>query len=99
MSTLRYLSRMKSAAVYRRRRLGALLAVSATACLLYAGADAGAESRPVPYTVRAGDTLWSIATEHYPSSEAPRANVEAIREENGLEGSTIRPGAGLDLPG
>ncbi len=79
--------------------MGALMVITATAGLLYAGTGADAEPEPVPYTVRAGDTLWSIATEHYPSSEDPRVNVEAIREENGLEGSTIRPGTRLDLPG
>ena len=90
---------MKNAAVYKRRRLGALLAVTGTVLFLYAGADAGANPEPAPYTVRAGDTPWSIATQHYPPSQDPRVNIEAIREENGLEGSIIRPGTRLDLPG
>ena len=66
---------------------------------LYAvtGADAG--TAPAFYTVTSGDTLWEIVTEHYPPSEDPRAMVEAIRQENGLEGYGIRPGMRLELPG
>jgi nucleoid-associated protein YgaU len=84
--------------IYRRRRLGASLAVSAIVYVLYinAGADAGTE--PVSYTVEHGDTLWKIATEHYPRSEDPRAAIEAIREENGLDGYGIRQGTRLELP-
>ncbi len=75
-----------------------MLVALATACALYAatGADAGTE--PVPYTVAAGDTLWEIATEQYPPSEDPRATVEDIRRENGLEGYLIEPGMRLELP-
>ena len=67
-------------------------------CALYAagGADAGTE--PVPYTVASGDTLWEIATAKYSPSEDPRATVEAIRRENGLEGYLIQPGMRLQLP-
>jgi LysM repeat protein len=84
--------------VYRRRRLGALLVASAFAYALYtaAGADAGTE--PVTYTVATGDTLWEIATEQYPPSEDPRATIEAIRQENTLEGYLIQPGMRLELP-
>jgi LysM repeat protein len=81
---------------YRRRRLGALLAVFAVVYILYTGADAG--TTPVVYTVEYGDTLWKVATEHYPSSEDPRAAIEAIRQENGLEGYGLSPGMRLKLP-
>jgi LysM repeat protein len=95
---LDYLSRVKRSAVYRRRRLGALLVASAFAYALYtaAGADAGTE--PVTYTVATGDTLWEIATEQYPPSEDPRATIEVIRRENTLEGYLIQPGMRLQLP-
>jgi LysM repeat protein len=65
---------------------------------LYAAAGADAGTEPIPYTVAAGDTLWEIATEQYPPSEDPRATVEDIRRENGLEGYLIQPGMRLELP-
>ena len=78
--------------------MGALLVVAVFAYALYAATGAGAGTEPVPYTVAAGDTLWEIATEQYPPSRDPRATVEDIRAENGLEGYLIRPGMRLDLP-
>jgi hypothetical protein len=93
-----YLSQVKRPEIYRRRRLGALLATLLTAYLLGAGTGS-ADPAPVSHTVESGDTLWSIATEHYPPSEDPRAKVEAIRQDNRLEGYGIRPGMRLELPG
>ena len=78
--------------------MGALLTAVLAAYLLYAGTGS-AEPSPVSHTVTPGETLWSIATEHYPPSEDPRARIEAIRLENGLEGYGIRPGMRLELPG
>jgi LysM repeat protein len=78
--------------------LGALLATLLTAYLLGAGTGS-ADPAPGSHTVKPGDTLWSIATEHYAPSEDPRAKVEAIRQENRLEGYSIRPGMRLELPG
>jgi LysM repeat protein len=86
------------AGIYRRRRLGALLAASAAVCVLYVSAGADAGPAPVSHTVAPGDTLWEVATEHYPSSEDPRATIEAIRRENGLEGYGLEPGMRLELP-
>lgn len=88
---------MEHPGVYRRRRLGALLAATVAACLFYASAGA-AEPEPVYHAVEPGDTLWHIATEHYASAYDPRERVEAIRRENGLEGYVIRPGMRLELP-
>ncbi len=92
-----YLSQVTHPETYRRRRLVALLAILLTAYLLHTGTGS-ADRVPISHTVETGDTLWSIATEHYPPSEDPRANVEAIRKENGLEGYGIRPGMRLELP-
>ena len=75
-----------------------MLVASAVVYLLYTGAGAGAGTAPYSDTVEHGDTLWEIATEHYPASEDPRAKIEAIRHENGLEGYAIRPGTRLELP-
>jgi LysM repeat protein len=93
-----YLSRVNRSAVYRRRRLGALLVASVFVYALYSAAGADAGTEPIPYTVAAGDTLWEIATEKYPPSEDPRVTIEAIRRENDLEGYLIQPGMSLDLP-
>ena len=75
-----------------------MLAVSAVAYTLYANAGADAGTTPVSYTVEYGDTLWEVATEHYSSSEDPRVAIEAIRQENDLEGYGLRPGMRLELP-
>ena len=65
---------------------------------LYAGGGADAGSAPASYVVVPGDTLWEVATEHYSPSQDPRAAIEAIRRENGLDGYELRPGTRLKLP-
>ena len=55
------------------------------------GAGAGA-----PYRVQAGDTLWSIAAQHYKGD--PRRGVWAIQRENALGGAGLTPGQVLVLP-
>jgi len=74
-----------------------LLAV-VVAGALYSGAWADAEQPPTYRTVAPGDTLWSIAAEHYPPSEDPRVAVEAIKKANGLGEYRIHPGESLELP-
>jgi len=54
---------------------------------------AGAETR---YVVRAGDTLWSIASKR--SSGDPRKAVWRIEQRNGLAVGVLRPGTVLYLP-
>ncbi len=95
---LPYLSWVKKEHVYRRRRIGALSVAAVLGFALYAGGGAGAEPPTVLYTVEPGDTLWSVATEHYPPSEDPRVTVEVIREANELPDAEIYPGARLELP-
>ena len=54
------------------------------------------EPNPV-YVVSAGDTLWSIAREHYPEAD-PRKVVHAILQLNDVRPEAIRPGDILMLP-
>lgn len=97
-ATLPYLPWVKKEHVYRRRRIGALFVAAVLGFALYAGGGAGAEPPTVLYTVEPGDTLWSVATEHYPASEDPRVTVEVIRDANDLPDARIYPGARLELP-
>jgi LysM repeat protein len=50
----------------------------------------------VHYTVKPGDTLWSIATAHYGGD--PRDAIYRIDRRNHLGGSLIVPGQRLVLP-
>jgi len=52
---------------------------------------AQASSREEPYTVRSGDSLWTIARKHGTS-------VRELRVLNDLRGSRILPGQVLDVP-
>ena len=75
-----------------------MLVASVIVYFVYANAGADAAPAPASYTVHSGDTLWEIATEHYPVSEDPRATIEAIRQQNDLEDYGLRPGMRLELP-
>jgi LysM repeat protein len=48
--------------------------------------------------VQPGDTLWSIATEHYPRDDV-RNRVDDIERINGLQSPLIEAGQTLRLPG
>jgi nucleoid-associated protein YgaU len=48
------------------------------------------------YVVRAGDTLWSIATSHYAGD--PRGNVWRLERRNHVLDTTLVPGQRLLLP-
>jgi LysM repeat protein len=69
------------------------LALIAWAVVARASHGAGAELR---YTVKSGDTLWSIASMHYAGD--PRDAIYRIDHRNHLGGSVIVPGQRLVLP-
>jgi LysM repeat protein len=77
-----------------------LLAASAAVCTLalmlgFASPSTGA-ARPGHYRVKAGDTLWTIASAHYGGD--PRDGIYKIRSANHLSDSTIAIGERLVLP-
>jgi len=74
--------------------LGLVVAATFGLALVAHGGAAPAQSRVV---VQPGDTLWSIASEHYPGDDV-RVRVEDIERANGLQGPTIEVGQELRLP-
>ncbi len=58
--------------------------------------DTGAGPPQRFHTVRAGDTLWSIADTSYAGD--PREGVWKLQRKNRLDGATIVPGQRLALP-
>ncbi|MGH7643447.1 MAG: LysM peptidoglycan-binding domain-containing protein [Candidatus Dormibacteria bacterium] len=56
-----------------------------------------AGSRGPSVMVKPGQTLWGIASSHYPESD-PRDAVAAIESANHLGGPAITPGERLLLP-
>jgi LysM repeat protein len=71
----------------------AALALIAWAVVARASHGAGPEVR---YTVKQGDTLWSIAVSHYAGD--PRDAIYRIDRRNHLGRSLIVPGQRLVLP-
>jgi LysM repeat protein len=47
--------------------------------------------------VQRGDTIWSLASRHYPDSD-PRSRVDQIERLNHLDGPDVRPGERIQLP-
>jgi nucleoid-associated protein YgaU len=81
------------------RRLTAIAAALGAAAILMLGftpSSPGA-SRPHPYTVRSGDTLWSIAARAYPNSD-PREAVYQIEHANHLGSAGLMAGERILLP-
>ena len=78
-----------------------LLAAVAAVCLFSLGfalaARGGAEPGYTTVVVQPGDTLWSIASAHYPDDEG-RVRVDDIEQATGLDGPTLEVGQSLRLP-
>jgi len=81
-----------------RRLLAAVAAVSALSAGLALAAHGSPQAGYTTVVVQPGDTLWSIAAEHYPSDDV-RIRVDDIEQANGLHGPTIEVGQTLRLPG
>jgi LysM repeat protein len=77
---------------------GRIVVIALVALLMWAvfARDTGASSHPRYHRVQAGETLWSIALDHYAGD--PREGVWKLQRRNGLQGATIVPGQRLALP-
>lgn len=71
-----------------------LVAVGLAAARSVEGSAPPAERTVV---VQRGDTIWSLASRHYPDSD-PRTRVEQIERLNHRDGPAVRPGERLQLP-
>lgn len=74
--------------------LGLVAGVSVSLAVVVHGGTAPAVTTVV---VQPGDTIWSIATAHYPADDV-RARVDDIERANGLSGPRIEAGETLRLP-
>jgi len=72
-----------------------LAALTLIAWAIVARASQGA-GPTVRYTVKPGDTLWSIAVRHYAGD--PRDGIWKIERRNHLTGAVIQPGQRLLIP-
>ena len=83
-----------------RRLLAAVAAAFAVVALSIAfalGARGSGEARYTTVVVQPGDTLWSIAVDHYPADDV-RIRVDDIEQANSLQSPTIQVGQSLRLP-
>jgi LysM repeat protein len=76
-------------------RIVIVVVVALALWLAFARGSSGARHRQT-VVVRAGDTLWSIATAHYAGD--PREGVWKLERRNHLQGVTLSPGQRLVLP-
>ena len=81
-----------------RRLLAAVAAVGLLGGGFALGARGSGATHYSTVVVQPGDTLWSIASEHYPGDDV-RVRVDDIEQANGLAGPTIEAGQALKLPG
>jgi nucleoid-associated protein YgaU len=85
----------------RMRPIGRLAAVMflvlCVSLALAIVAHGGTASQDATVVVQPGDTLWSIAVQHYPSDDV-RARVDGIEQANGLQSPVIEAGEILKLP-
>jgi LysM repeat protein len=86
----------------RIRPAGRLVAVfllaAAVSVSLAVVAHGGTAAQDATVVVQPGDTLWSIAAQHYPSDDI-RARVVDIESANRLKSPVIEAGETLRLPG
>ncbi len=86
-----------------RRRRTTLVATVALVGGVWAGPIAhasGSDARPVAshrYVVRAGDTVWAIAT-RFSRGQDPRPLSDAIASANHVRAGLVRPGQTLVIP-
>jgi nucleoid-associated protein YgaU len=81
-----------------RRAAFAVLIVALTGFGMALAAHGGTPAADSTVVVQQGDTLWSIATAHYPGDDV-RERVQDIEAANGLQGPQIEAGETLRLPG
>jgi Tfp pilus assembly protein FimV len=86
----------------RRRRLGLGVVALSIIGLTLAGGGVGGDASaghhtPRAIVVRPGQTLWDIAERHAPSGIDPRVYVDALEQQNDIDG-VIQPGTRLELP-
>src|SRR5690348_6820167 len=80
-----------------RRLLAAVAAVLCFGLGFALAARGGGQPAYTTVVVQRGDTLWSIASAHYPDDDV-RVRIEDIEAANGLAGPIIREGQTLRLP-
>ena len=79
-------------------RLAAVFLLALSVSLGFAVvAHGGTPVQDAQVVVQPGDTLWSIAAEHYPNDDI-RARIDDIERVNGLHSPVIEVGKTLRLP-
>ena len=74
----------------------AIVVLAAALAVGLAARPSGSAGKPVRYVVQPTDTLWSIATKHYPGD--PREGIWELQRQNHLTSTTLVPGQRLVLP-